>query len=345
MNRTSGGISISTTCASAGLCRPVSDKDITLLVDAYRRLLPFLDLGGIQMGRRHEMLFLFGFDEAGPLRGDEAVSAKALKARHKLIHQVGKYTSQPAQRDKKAKFVPFADQAPRILETFRHLGYRHDRRYADDSYDFTNLSFWGMVLIGLLNKSTRTALVADMVEAKFDLPQRDKQIAILHRYVQAVLPDAEADETVFRALASRLRAITLERRNASESVALAEKLCLPFEEDEEWQILIVIPLRGSEGPALIARDAVRLHIRPDPDWQWQLSARVSARGAFSESEKTCFRNDLALPTLGRGNLHDFPAWLQRIRTESGLDFDTASADIRVGRKRTAAKRIAQWLKH
>ncbi|MFC2253932.1 hypothetical protein ACETRX_30160 [Labrys portucalensis] len=322
----------------------VDDKEMPLLLDAYKRILPFLDLGGIiQMSRRHTLLFVFGFDDTGVLPSGEAISAKALKARLKLIAQVDNYTTQPAQREKKARFVPFADQAGRILETFRHLGYRHDRRYGEDLYDVTNLSFWGMVFIGLLNKSTRADLVTDMVEGKYDLMQQDEQIAMLHRYVEAVLPDVDSDEERFRALALRLRDIERARRNATESVALAQRLGLPFDAEEDWDIHISIPLRGSEGPALIAKDAVRLHIRPNPDWQWDLSARVSERGRYSESEKRSFQNDLDFPVLGSGNLYAFPAWLKQVRGKSGLDFDVEAADIRVGRKRVAAKLIAQWL--
>jgi hypothetical protein len=322
----------------------VGDKEIPLLLNAYRRLLPFLDLGGIiQMGRRHTLLFVFGFDDTGVLPSGETTSAKALKARVKLIMQVDNYTTQPAQREKKAKFIPFVDEAVRVLETLRHLGYRHDRRYGEDLYDVTNLSFWGMVLIGLLNKSTRTDLAADMVEEKYDLVQRDQQIAMLHRYVEAVLPEVEPDEEEFRSLALRLKEIELARRNATESVALAQRLGLPFDADEDWDIHVSIPLRGSGEHPLISRNAVRLHIKPDPDWQWDLSARLSERGNYSESVKKCFQNELDFPTLGSGNLHAFPAWLKQVRETSGLDFDVEAADIRVGRKRAGAKLIAQWL--
>jgi len=328
----------------AGGAPSVGEKDMPLLVEAYRRMLPFLDLGGvIAMSRRHQLLFVFGFDDAGVLPSGETISAKALKARLRLIAQVGNYTTMPAQRDKKAKFVPFADEAVRILETFRHLGYRHDRRYGEDLYDVTNLRFWGMAFICLLNKATRADLVADMVEGKYDLMRRVEQLAILHRYVEAVLPDAEADEEHFRSLAQQLNDIELARRNATESVALAQRLELPFSDDEDWEIHIAVPLRGAEGHPLIAKNVVRLHIRPNPDWQWELNARIAERGEFSESEKKNYRNDLGFPLLGRGNLHAFPTWLRQLREQNGLDFDTGAADIRVGRKRAAAKRITQWL--
>ena len=322
----------------------VGEKEMPLLIEAYRRLLPFLDLGGvIQMSRRHKLLFVFGFDDTGALPSGETVSAKALKARLKLIAQVGAYTTLPAQRDKKAKFAPFADEAVRILEVFRHLGYRHDRRYGEDSYNVTNLRFWGMVFICLLNKATRADLLADMLEGEYVLMRRVEQLAILHRYVEAVLPDIEADEERFRSLAQQLREIELARRNATETVALAQRLGLPFEDDEDWEINVAIPLRGTADHPLIASNVVRLQIRPNPDWEWELTARLAERGEFLESEKKSYRNELGFPVLGRGNLHAFPAWLRKLREENGLDFDTGAADIRVGRKRAAAKLLAQWL--
>ncbi|MFS8147335.1 hypothetical protein [Rhizobium sp. BR 249] len=322
----------------------VGDKEMPLLLEAYGRMLPFLDLGGIiQMSRRHKLLFVFGFDDTGALPSGETVSAKALKARLKLITQVGAYTTMPAQREKKAKFAPFTDEAVRILEVFRHLGYRHDRRYGEDLYSVTDLRFWGMVFICLLNKATRADLLADMLEGKYDLMRRAEQQAILHRYVEAVLPDVGPDEERFLMLAQRLKKIELARRNATESVDLAQRLKLPFGEEEDWEIHIAVPLRGTEDHPLIARNAVRLHIRPNPDWEWELSARIAGRGEFSEDEKKSYRNELGFPLLGRGNLHAFPAWLRQLREKNGLDFDIGAADIRVGRKRAAAKLVARWL--
>ncbi|OWV80478.1 hypothetical protein ATY78_07270 [Rhizobium sp. R635] len=322
----------------------VGDKEMPLLLEAYGCMLPFLDLGGIiQMSRRHKLLFVFGFDDTGALPSGETVSAKALKARLKLITQVGAYTTMPAQREKKAKFAPFAGEAVRLLEVFRHLGYRHDRRYGEDLYSVTDLRFWGMVFICLLNKATRADLLADMLEGKYDLMRRAEQQAILHRYVEVVLPDVGPDEERFLMLAQRLKKIELARRNATESVDLAQRLKLPFGEEEDWEIHIAVPLRGTEDHPLIARNAVRLHIRPNPDWEWELSARIAGRGEFSEDEKKSYRNELGFPLLGRGNLHAFPTWLRQLRENNGLDFDIGAADIRVGRKRAAAKLVARWL--
>ncbi|MCZ7450285.1 hypothetical protein O8B93_22125 [Agrobacterium rhizogenes] len=321
----------------------ISETEIQLLRNAYRRMLPLLDRTDIRMIPRHNLLFIFGLDEAGILPSGETTSAKELKARLKLIAQVGSYTTQPAQRDKKAKFAPFVTDAVRILETLRHLGYRHDRRYGGDTYDVTNLTFWGMVLIGLLSEAVRADLVGDMIEGKYDLVRRDEQIGMLHRYVEAVLPEIAPDEERFRSLAMQLEAIVLERRNATESVALANELGLPFEATEDWEIYVSIPLREMKENAPIGNDLVRLQIRPDPDWQWELCVRISGYDEFSENDSKVFRNDLRLEPLGAGNLAAFPEWLKKARTESGLDFDTEAADIRVGRKRAAAKLVRQWL--
>nr|WP_233141326.1 hypothetical protein [Haematobacter missouriensis] len=140
----------------------VAQKHIPVLLDAYRRLIPHLDIGDvIQMARRHEMLFLFRFDDSGSLADGTLASTRDLKARLKLLAQIGAYTSQPAQRDKAAKFLPFAGDAGRILQTLRHLGYHHDRRYGEDLYDITCLGFWGMIFIALLSSDTRPELLGD----------------------------------------------------------------------------------------------------------------------------------------------------------------------------------------
>ncbi|HEY4202778.1 MAG TPA: hypothetical protein VGM83_19680 [Devosiaceae bacterium] len=94
---------------------------------------------------------------------------------------------------------------------------------------------------------------------------------------------------------------------------------------------------------MTARNVAQLHMLPNPDWQWRLSVRIAGRGEFSEDEKKSGRNELGLSGLGRGNLRNFPAWLKQVREKNGFDFDISGADIRVGRKRAAAKQLAQWL--
>ncbi|MGB8292457.1 hypothetical protein [Rhizobium ruizarguesonis] len=115
--------------------------------------------------------------------------------------------------------------------------------------------------------------------------RRVEQLAMLHRYVETVLPDAEPDEERFRSLARQLKDIELTRRNATESVALAQRLGLPFGDEQDWEIHIAIPLRGTEGHPLVAKNVVRLQIRPNPDWQWELSVCASPNAESSRKAK------------------------------------------------------------
>lgn len=329
---------------TSGSIPAVGDREMPLLIAAYRRMLPFLDLRGvIQMSRRHNVLYVFGFDDGGTLPSGATATAAELKRHLRLLAQISNYTSMPAQRDRKDKFAAFAGEAPRLLETLRHLRYRHDRRYDDDLYDVTTLSFWGMVFICLLNRDTRAGLIADMLEGRDHLPKYDEQMAILHGYVQSVLSDVQPDEERFGALARILADKEQARRNASESVMLAKALQLPFDEEENWSISIDIPLRGSPSSPSGASSTIRLQINPNPDWQWNLVMRLNPRGRFSESERGVTQNDIAIPPLGAGNLQNFPAWLKSLSTVKGLDFDIGAAEIRAGRKRAAVKLIAHWL--
>lgn len=60
---------------------------------------------------------------------------------------------------------------------------------------------------------------------------------------------------------------------------------------------------------MIAQNMVRLVIRSDPDWQWELRARLLERGGYFENEKKIVQNDLDLPPLGAAISMPFqPGW-------------------------------------
>ena len=322
----------------------VADRDLPLLVEAYRLLLPHIDRpGAAQMARRHALLFLFGFDDSGPLHDGETKDAKDLKVRLKTLAQTGKYTSLPAQRQKKASFASHAADAPRLLETLRHLGYRHDRRHGDDAYDIANLTFWGMVLIVLSHADTRAQLVVDMLDDGYDLPRRAGHLGILHKTVRAVLPDCAPGETGFFRAAERLAAIEAARREAGEAVALARRLGLAFAQDEDWTVQIAMAQHGSGRSALLAPNLV-LTLRSDPDDNWHIGFAHSERGRFSEADGRIFQNDPGIAGLGSGNLARFPDWRRGLNDRDGLSFDIGTADIRAGRDRAVAKLLAGWLR-
>lgn len=322
----------------------VSEKELPLLVAAWRRLLPVIDQPEkAYLARRLPLLFAFGFDGTGALASGETHDAEGLKARMKLLAQTGRYTSIPAQWEKKEKFLPFAGEAERLLQTLRHLGYRHDRRYGDDLYDYTNLTFWGMVLIILLNPATRAALLHDMLEGGYDLPLRDRHFGILNRAVQALRPGFDAAETAFHSLADRLAAREAARRAKTETVALARRLDLPFADDEDWIAGVFLMQEGdAEFPP--PAPGVQLLMRPDPDRCWEIALTHASRGRFSETDGGILQNDPGIPGLGKGNLADFPAWLRKVREDHGLAYDLETAHVRAGRKGRAAKRLAEWLR-
>ncbi len=321
----------------------VSEDELPFLIDGYRRLLPFIDQPDkAHLARRHVMLFAFGFDESGALASGETRSAKELKARLKLLTQTSKYTSLPAQWEKRANFLPFASEAERLLQTFRHLGYRHDRRFGDELYDIMNLTFWGMVLIVLSNELTRADLLHDMLNGDYGLMQRDKHLGIFHKAVRAVVADTEPEDIRFRDLADRLAAIEAARREVTETVALARTLNLPFDKDGDWEVTVSLAESGSGRSPLFPPNLVLL-MRPDPDDPWHIRVTHSQRGRFSEWDGRITQNDLKIPGLGKGNLTLFPVWVRTMLEEFGLTFDLSTADVRAGRKRDAAKRIASWL--
>jgi hypothetical protein len=319
-----------------------SEKEFSLIVDAYRLLLAHIDDGFPNMAKRHVLLFHFGFDEAGALPSGATKSMKEIKARQKALQQIRKYTMIETQQEKAANFLPFAGEGVRILETLRHLGYRPDRRYGDEVYVHIELVFWGMVLIALTSRAARPELARDFLDGGYVIPKREQHLDILRGSAQAVLPFCGEDETEFRALAARLAALYAARREATEAARLAQTLALPFNAQEDWQIQIAIPQEGSSKSPFLAPN-LTLAMRPLPDREWNIWLKDRDDHGFTEHTGIVTRNDGAIPALGRGNLANFPAWLRKLRDEHGLAFEVARAEIKCGTKRAAAKIVARWL--
>ncbi|MCU5783671.1 hypothetical protein MA04_02971 [Alcanivorax balearicus MACL04] len=328
----------------AGGIPAVSNKELPLLHEAYRQVLPLQDQGHpINSSTRHINLLVFGFDDNGPLPMGATSSAKELKARLKLVTQLGKYTTLPNQREKKSKFLPFANEGERILQVLRHLRYRHDRRYGDDLYNTVNLRFWAMVLTALLSPEVRADLVGDMLDGNMAFPNRETHMDILHKTVQAVLEYCTPEEEDFRRLAGRLADLYRTRREATESATLARSLNLPFDPDEDWQVSIRLAQEGTDGLSWRPPN-LALTLMPEPDLDWDIRI-IDAKGRhFSERCKGILRNDMDMDGLGAGNLARFPDWLRALRERHGIAYDITQADVRAGRKRSAGRLIQGWLK-
>ncbi|MCC8380076.1 hypothetical protein [Xenorhabdus sp. PB30.3] len=326
-----------------GTVPAVATPEIPLLLEAYRKWLPLIDQYGAGLAKRHVMLFIFGFDDTGVLSVGELATAADLKTRLKTLHQIQRYTRLVSQRDKKMRFQPFTAQSFYLLEILRHLQYQHDHDpRSSKNYNTTNLTFWGMVLIVLLNKATRTHLVRDMLEGTYSIPDREHHLSILNDTVLCILPECEPDETDFINLAERLAFIEKTRREATESVALATSLNLPFASDQYWEIEIYIPqlddaLEGFIQPSLYLR------IQPDPDYEWNIELSHSPLGRFCEWSGKITQNDLKLTGLGKGNLADLPKWLHRLHKEYKITLNLSKAEIYTSGKRSTVKLIKEWL--
>jgi hypothetical protein len=315
----------------------VSQNALPRLLAAYRDLWPRVDWSR-SLVERHVLTFIFGFDQKGRLPS-ELLQAADLKVRKKLIAHISSFAHLPGMRAKPRGFLPFVSQAQHIHQVLRHIGYRHDNRNGENSdYRYANLRFWGLVYTVLLAKETRAKLLADMLDERLDLPKRNDTQAILNHFVQAVLPTCDQDEVEFRALADRLAALERTRAGLTESVALAQTLGLPFEDDEAWAVEIKAPAVGHA--VWYNPPNIKLEFRPDPDHDWHLQL-TAGEHRLSEYSGKVTQNDGRLEPLGK--LAAFPAWLRQIRQAHGLAFDFAKGRISCGKKRSAAKTLMQWI--
>lgn len=315
----------------------VPQAALPLLLAAYEALLAKRERGGFR-ARWHIPTFVFGFTQDATTPG-KLRDAATLKARLKLVTHLAKFAHLPGMRAKRTGFQPFVDQAGHILDALRLIGFRLDYgRGENENYDYANLSYWGLVLTVLSSRDHRTALLGEMLDPALDLPRREEVIGILHEFVQSVLPDVGEDETEFRALADHLAARERERIGETESAAIARQLGLPFQDGEDWEVSVRAPVMGHA--TWFNSPGIYLRFRPHPDDEWRVTLTAG------DHEYTDWKGrDMTpagdLPRLAR--LAEFPAWLRGIGESHGLVFDFAKADIRCGRKRSAAKLIQRWI--
>jgi hypothetical protein len=188
----------------------VSDKALPALISAYREVLPHIEEDGFR-NCRLEYLFCFGFDEHGELPSGATRTAATLKNHVRTLDKIKRFTTLENQRNKAETFLPFVAEAPRILESFRHLGYRNGRQLVREerfaSFTWSDmLLFWGLALIVLLADDTRMALMHDMTSSGYRLPDRENQLSILYDTSLAVLPLCPED-AAFAAMVAPLESV------------------------------------------------------------------------------------------------------------------------------------------
>ncbi|HEY8382269.1 MAG TPA: hypothetical protein VIL09_08980 [Microvirga sp.] len=326
----------------SGTIPVVSDSELPHLVAAYRTLIPLLDTSRSHLARRHQLLFTFGFDEAGAIPDGVTTSTSRLKEFTKLTAYCLKFTNLPAQRTKLQGFRPYAPLGERAYQTLKHLGYRHERRYGLESYGTTDLLFWGMVLVVLLHEGRRADLIHDFLSDEHLVPQRDQYLPLLHASVETVVSvDCPVDPR-FLDLAGQLAALERQRRESTEVAGLVRALALSFDENEAWSISIFIPEADNHRSAYLAPNLV-CQMLPDPNHQWKINYIHSNSERLSEIPERILQNDLKIDGLGAGNLLHLPQWLKNTERKLGIRFDRSRAVVKCGRKRAAANRILEWL--
>ncbi len=314
----------------------IAKKDFPLLSKAYAAEKPV-------KWKRIYFTYLFGFNETGDLPSGRVEEYSEFIRRGKTMTQCDKYIRLPAQREKIAKFAPFAEtDAALLLETLQHIGYIYSLPKEQNTYSAIDLGLWSAVLIILLHPDYAVTVFSDIYNAT-DLPDKAQHNRALGQTAKAVT--AYAPNTALeKANAPLLEAYAAERA-ASEGVMLAHSLNLPLADDEDWRILIRLPHQNT---SIHGDNIIILDIQDDPDHAWSLSVKAP-HGRYSQWDKglraqdrnSVTQNDLDLPPLK--TLAEFPAWAKTAAQSLNMSIAPETADIYVGRKRGAIALLKAWI--
>lgn len=135
-------------------------------------------------------IMLFGFSDAKNIENGQATDVTAYTRYLGVARQINNYSSLSGMIKKIDRFAPYADDetAARILLSLRAVNYLHrdvNPRYVQ-YYDENCLSFWGMIIILLLNSSTRQQVTADLASLPTDFPKRAEHLDNFHEFHKAV---------------------------------------------------------------------------------------------------------------------------------------------------------------
>ncbi|MEM7059374.1 MAG: hypothetical protein AAF557_17460 [Pseudomonadota bacterium] len=296
------------------------------------------DYGRGRMMVRFVLLILFGCDDEGDLPAGAVLDPTELSENMALLQQLRAYTSMPNQWDKAAQFAKFAHHAPRLLQILRYLGYRHDTRsIKEEYYDKTDLTFWGALLVCILDPETRDKVLADLLSDDTVLPQKEGQLDNLARLLEAVDTHITHRSPAFVASLQALTARHQQRLDGTEAAQFAQTLGLDFGQDKEWTIRIQLAEQGSGNKPLLVLEIYAL-----ATIGWSVLIKTD-EGRYSQRQDHVTQNDLGLDKAD--SLLCLPDWLRGLSDPHGLRFDFDSADIRAGRKRSNIKSLKAWLQN
>lgn len=160
------------------------EQDYELLRAAYEELASLLDTDSVLCRlERSAGLLLFGHDGKWALSEQPPHSLESYMYYRKVWAQVNAYVSVPTMLDKKARFLPYAQDQHLCLRIVRTL--RTVRYCVDAPEPFLALWFWGLVYILALDRRVAEAVLADMAELLAGRGNRGPRLEILRRYLAA----------------------------------------------------------------------------------------------------------------------------------------------------------------
>ena len=171
-----------------------SEQEFQLLLQAYKDCTALIAQGyPICRLDSLDALLVFGFDATGGLLEEAVCDLAGYTKYTKVLAQCKLYTTIPNMLKKADKFALKADAstAIRIFKVLKMLSYLHSSftpEYAQ-YYNITNLTFWAMVFITLLNNETAESLVKDFLSPLQPLPRYHEHLQILIRYLDAASMD------------------------------------------------------------------------------------------------------------------------------------------------------------
>ena len=154
-----------------------SKNDFDLLKRAYQEIIPMLDFSyprNISF-QRFIGIYLFGFDDRGALTEGATVDFESFSKFNVILSSFVSWKELPKKKKKFSSFANTPGIAARILQTLRHVNYRHVP-YDVDAFSTLNVDFWCLCFIVLLNARTSPQLVGDLRAAQSNLPNSSDRL-------------------------------------------------------------------------------------------------------------------------------------------------------------------------
>ncbi len=189
-------------------------------------------------------MLLFGYWMNVRLDGGDVPDFARFQHWQAVLKQCGKYSHIPGMLAKPEKFAPFADDATatRILAALEALGFQHSDIAPDypDNYSYTNLEFWALVDIVLLNEHTRMLIVHAFLARLPALPLVENQLEILERFVSAT--GDESARALFQSLQAQVLNVLPPREESADEATVRELvtalgISVP---DKHWNIGFIL---------------------------------------------------------------------------------------------------------